>query len=109
MSREGGFRLRREGAADVDALGLVDLARRRRRQPSSRRARVLLDAGPIKHGELARLLDLRGGRHCYCFSACNCGCAPRALSARFRCVGSAAATGHPHAYSVHKVLVELVN
>ena len=34
---------------------------------------------------------------------------PRALSARFRCVGSAAATGHPHAYSVHKVLVELVN
>ena len=63
MLCEGGFGLRREGASNMNALGLVDLARRRRRQPSSRRARVLLDAGPIKHGELARLLDLRGGRH----------------------------------------------
>jgi len=63
MLCEGGFGLRRERAADVNALRLLDLARRRRRQPSSRRARVLFHAWSIKDGELARLLDLRGGRH----------------------------------------------
>ena len=153
VRREGGLRLRRERAADVDALRLLDLAIRgfchqlaqvreprtqpapriRNLRPSTPRGRQASSClrqqscfRPRPGGrrrrtwkllELdARLLDLRGGRHLV-VSGLLCALAslsrPRALSARFRCVGSAAATGHPHASigpsSVHKVLVELVN
>ena len=48
VRREGGLRLRRERAADVDALRLLDLARRRRRQPPAARPASCLTPGRSK-------------------------------------------------------------